>query len=109
MTVYGGYSDPTRADAARARLLQPLQPCLIEGFLVADPPLNQVVARPRGRAARKLQQPAARRMEARPVPHRHESDIIQTASVLQGRGLFQNVPATRRQGLETGVKYQTER
>ena len=31
-----------------------------------------------------------------------ESDIIQVASVLQGRGVFQNVPATRRQGLEAG-------
>ena len=37
-----------------------------------------------------------------------ESDIIQVASVLQGRGVFQNVPATRRQGVEAGVNYQTQ-
>jgi hypothetical protein len=36
-----------------------------------------------------------------------QNDIIQVASVLQGRGVFQNVPATRRQGLEAGAQYQT--
>src|SRR5262249_11000348 len=29
-----------------------------------------------------------------------ENDIIQVSSIIQGRGVFQNVPATRRQGLE---------
>ena len=32
-------------------------------------------------------------------------DIIQLASVIQGRGFFQNVAATRRQGLEASVEY----
>src|SRR6476619_414420 len=36
-----------------------------------------------------------------------QNDIIQVASTLQGRGVFQNVPATRRQGLEAGAQYQT--
>src|SRR5262249_54155213 len=36
------------------------------------------------------------------------NDILQVASPLQGRGVFQNVPATRRQGLETGAQYQSE-
>src|SRR5262249_20575389 len=35
-----------------------------------------------------------------------ENDIIQVASIIQGRGVFQNVPATRRQGLEAGAQYQ---
>src|SRR5262249_22498618 len=34
------------------------------------------------------------------------NDIIQVASIIQGRGVFQNVPATRRQGLEAGAQYQ---
>jgi iron complex outermembrane receptor protein len=33
-------------------------------------------------------------------------DIINVASVIQGRGFFQNVPGTRRQGLEASVQYQ---
>src|SRR5262249_15902920 len=36
-----------------------------------------------------------------------QNDIIQVASTLQGRGVFQNVPATRREGLEADAQYQT--
>jgi len=36
-------------------------------------------------------------------------DIVQVASVIQGRGVFQNVPRTRRQGLETSLQYQSPR
>src|SRR6516225_12470565 len=36
-----------------------------------------------------------------------QNDIIRVASVLQGRGVFQNVPLTRRQGLEAGAQYQS--
>jgi iron complex outermembrane receptor protein len=36
-------------------------------------------------------------------------DIITTASNIQGRGFFQNVPATRRQGLEAGAQYTAPR
>ncbi len=32
-------------------------------------------------------------------------DIITTASNIQGRGVFRNVPATRRQGIEAGARY----
>ena len=32
-------------------------------------------------------------------------DILRLASVIQGRGFFTNVAATRRQGLEAGVEY----
>jgi iron complex outermembrane receptor protein len=32
-------------------------------------------------------------------------DIITTASNIQGRGVFRNVPATRRQGIEAGAHY----
>ncbi len=36
-----------------------------------------------------------------------QNDIIEVASALQGRGVFQNVPLTRRQGSEAGAQYQT--
>ena len=32
-------------------------------------------------------------------------DIISVASTIPGRGFFQNVPGTRRQGFETGLRY----
>ena len=33
------------------------------------------------------------------------NDIINVASIIQGRGFFQNVPGTRRQGVEAGIQY----
>src|SRR5262249_24104412 len=38
-----------------------------------------------------------------------QNEIIQVASALQGRGVFQNVPLTRRQGVEAGADYRTEK
>ena len=34
-------------------------------------------------------------------------DIVNLASLIAGRGFFQNVPGTRRQGLETSLQYQS--
>ena len=63
-----------RADAARTRLRQSERPCLLEGFLVADPPLQQVVARTveAGSARQCADRGRAARMEARGVPHRQQ-------------------------------------
>ena len=36
-----------------------------------------------------------------------ENDIISVASTIQGRGVFQNVEATRRQGLEAAAQYRS--
>jgi iron complex outermembrane receptor protein len=36
------------------------------------------------------------------------NDIIQVASQIQGRGVFQNVAATRRQGLEASAEYRSK-
>jgi iron complex outermembrane receptor protein len=82
---------------------------LLEGFLVSDPPLQQVVARTREAGLRGNINTAGGRGDWKLGLFRIDSqnDIIQVPSVLQGRGVFQNVPATRRQGLEAGAQYQT--
>jgi iron complex outermembrane receptor protein len=36
-------------------------------------------------------------------------DIVNLASLIAGRGFFQNVPGTRRQGLEASLQYQSSR
>jgi outer membrane cobalamin receptor len=81
----------------------------LEGFLVSDPPLQQVVARTKEAGLRGSINTAGGRGDWKLGLFRIDSqnDIIQVASVLQGRGVFQNVPATRRQGLEAGAQYQT--
>ena len=110
MTFYAGYSEANRAPTPlELGCSNPQRPCLLEGFLVADPPLNQVVARTREAGLRGNVNTAGGRGDWKLGLFRtdSESDIIQVASVLQGRGVFQNVPATRRQGLEAGVNYQT--
>ena len=110
MTFYAGYSEANRAPTPlELGCSNPLRPCLLEGFLVSDPPLNQVVARTKEVGLRGNFNNAGGRGDWKLGLFRtdSESDIIQVASVLQGRGVFQNVPATRRQGIEAGVNYQT--
>jgi iron complex outermembrane receptor protein len=110
MTFYAGYSEANRAPTPlELGCSNPQRPCLLEGFLVSDPPLNQVVARTREMGLRGNINTAGGRGDWKLGLFRtdSESDIIQVASVLQGRGVFQNVPATRRQGLEAGAQYQT--
>jgi outer membrane receptor protein involved in Fe transport len=78
-----------------------------EGFLVSDPSLNRVVARTREAGLRGNINTAGGGGDWKLGLFRtdSESDIIQVASVLQGRGVFQNVPGTRRHGLEAGALY----
>jgi iron complex outermembrane recepter protein len=111
MTFYAGYSEANRAPTPlELGCSNPQRPCLLEGFLVSDPPLQQVVARTREAGLRGNITIAGGRGDWKLGLFRtdSESDIIQVASVLQGRGVFQNVPETRRQGLEAGAQYQTE-
>ena len=45
ITAYGGYSESNRAPTPlELGCSNPNQPCLIESFLVSDPPLQQVVS-----------------------------------------------------------------
>src|SRR5215472_485702 len=110
MTFYAGYSEANRIPTPlELGCSNPLKPCLIEGFLVSDPPLQQIVARTREAGLRGNINTAGGRGDWKLGLFRTDSqnDIVQVQSVLQGRGVFQNVPATRRQGLEAGAQYQT--
>jgi iron complex outermembrane receptor protein len=110
MTFYAGYSEANRIPTPlELGCSNPLKPCLLEGFLVSDPPLQQVVARTYEAGLRGNINTAGGRGDWKLGLFRTDSrnDIIQVASMLQGRGVFQNVPATRRQGLEAGAQYQT--
>ena len=112
VTVYGGYSESNRAPTPlELGCANPSKPCLLEGFLVSDPPLKQVVARTyeaglRGKAAL-----SDGRIEWKAALFHTDSanDIINVASAIQGRGVFQNVAATRRQGAEAGAQYFADR
>jgi iron complex outermembrane receptor protein len=109
MTFYTGYSESNRAPTPlELGCSNPAKPCLLEGFLVSDPPLQQVVARTKEIGLRGDSQIAGGRYDWKIGWFRTDSqnDIINVASIIQGRGVFQNVAATRRQGLEAGGTYQ---
>jgi iron complex outermembrane receptor protein len=109
MTFYTGYSEANRAPTPlELACSNPQKPCLLEGFLVSDPTLQQVVARTKEAGLR-----GNVKLNGAPLDWKlglfrtdSENDIIQVSSIIQGRGVFQNVPATRRQGLEAGAQYQ---
>src|SRR5262249_53465886 len=108
MTFYAGYSEANRIPTPlELGCSNSLKPCLLEGFLVSDPPLQQVVAKTVEAAFRGNINTGNGRGDWKLGLFHTDSqnDIIQVASVLQGRGVFQNVPLTRRQGLEAGAHF----
>lgn len=112
LSVYGGYSESNRAPTPlEIGCSNPNKPCLIESALVSDPPLKQVVSRTYEAGLRGNLPLHEGRFDWKVGAFRTDitDDIITTASNLQGRGFFTNVPATRRQGLEAGVQYNAPR
>jgi iron complex outermembrane receptor protein len=104
LTFFGGYSEANRAptplelDCADRTL-----PCLLEGSLVSDPPLAQVVAHTyeaglRGKLEGVSWSASLFRTDS-------DNDIVALASVIQGRGYYANVPLTRRQGVDITGDY----
>ncbi len=114
LTLYGSYAEANRAPtAAELACADPENPCLIESFLTADPPLKQVVSHTfelglRGNLANLG---ADQKLEWTAGLFRTENtdDIIAVASTSNGRGFFQNAGDTLRQGVELGVVYQDTR
>jgi iron complex outermembrane receptor protein len=108
LTVYGGYSESNRAPTPlEIGCSNPNRPCLIESALVADPPLRQVVSHTYEAGLRGIVPVNGGKIDWKLGAYRTDvsDDIITTASNVQGRGFFQNVSATRRQGLEAGAQY----
>ena len=110
LTAYFGYSQSNRAPTPlELACANPNRPCLIEGALVSDPPLKQVVASTYEAGLRSNFALDRGKLEWKAALFRTNSsdDIINVASTVQGRGFFQNVPGTRRQGVEASVQYKS--
>ncbi len=107
VSAHAVYSEANRAPTPlELGCANPMRPCLLEGFLVADPPLEQVVARTVEAGLARQRADRGRRLEWKLALFRTDSsnDIIRVASAIPGRGVFQNVDATRRQGLEASAE-----
>jgi len=113
VSLYGGYSQSNRAPTpAELSCASPASPCSLTNFFVVDPSLKQVVAQNYEAGVRgsfglaSIGGPAAGRVSWNLGLFRTDADddILFTTSVgVLGRGYFQNVGSTRRQGVEAGV------
>ena len=112
VSLYAGYAESNRVPTPLENACSDrVRPCLIESFLVADPPLKQVVGKTYEAGARGSVSLFDGTLDWKVGGFRTDSldDIVHLASAVQGRGFFQNVPETRRQGVETSVQYQSSR
>jgi outer membrane receptor protein involved in Fe transport len=104
LTAYAGYSEANRAPTPlELGCADPAHPCIIANFLVADPPLKQVVSRTveAGFRGSKELNVGTLSWKLGAFRARNDDDILAIPSpVLQGFGFFQNIGATRRQGIE---------
>jgi iron complex outermembrane recepter protein len=109
VTAYAGYSQSNRAPTPlELGCSDPTHPCLIDNFLISDPPLKQVVsytyeAGLRGSLGQKL------KWNVGAYRTTSKDDIINVASEISGFGFFQNAAKTRRQGIEAGLTYKEDR
>jgi iron complex outermembrane receptor protein len=109
-TFYAGYSEANRAPTPlELGCSNPQRPCLLEGFLVSDPPLQQVVAHTYEAGLRGNVKVENGKIDWKFGLFRTDSsnDIIHVASSIQGRGVYQNVGGTRRQGIEASAEYRS--
>ncbi len=113
LTAYAGYSINNRAPtASEIECSNPLEPCLLPSSLSGDPPkLQQVIAHTLEAGLRGQQSTAGGgRLGWNAGVFRTDLDNdIYGVSTSNGKGYFENIGATRRQGVEAGMKFQGRR
>jgi outer membrane receptor protein involved in Fe transport len=111
VTGYAGWSEGNRAPSpAELTCSNPSSPCLIDAFLVSEPPLKQVVSHTveaglRGNFATPQRIPGHFVWNLGVYRTNAFNDILLLASQINGFGYFTNVGETRRQGIEAGLTY----
>jgi len=113
LTVYAGYSETNRAPTpAELSCADPLSPCSLTNFFVADPNLRQVVAHTYEAGVRgELTPYEGSKLDWKFALFRTDSDddILFVSSTTIGRAFFRNVGGTRRQGFDTGIQFRSGR
>lgn len=113
LTAYAGYAETNRAPtAAELGCADPAHPCIIDNFVVSDPPLKQVVAHSWEAGLRSsvaIDEPQGR-LDWNLDVFRTDSDddIFNVPSSVSGFGYFLNAGKTRRQGIEAGIGFHAE-
>ncbi len=113
--AYASYSEANRAPTPlELGCADPNAPCVIDNFLVSDPPLKQVVSHTIETGLRgdfKLADvlPGNFRWSAGLYRTLNFNDILSVPSGITGRGYFVNAGTTQRQGVEASLRYSDER
>src|SRR6187551_2489620 len=106
-TAYAGYSEANRAPTPlELACADPARPCIVAAFLIADPPLRQVVSRTVEAGFRGSKELNIGTLGWKIGGFRatNADDILAIPSPeVQGFGYFQNVGRTQRQGIEAQV------
>ena len=108
-TLYAGYAEANRAPTpAEFSCADPNAPCSLTNFFVADPNLKQVVSHTieggfRGHGDDRAG--GTFRWHAGYFHVDADDDILFAASEVTGRAFFENIGATRRQGVELSGDY----
>ncbi len=114
VTLYGGYSEANRVPTPlELGCSSPTTPCMIDNFLIADPPLKQVVGRTYEAGLRGSfgASPKTGQLSWGVGVFRTglTDDIINVASTVPMFGYFQNAGKTLREGIEAKLNYKLDR
>jgi outer membrane receptor protein involved in Fe transport len=112
VTVYLGYSEANRTPTpAEISCASPERPCSLTNFFVGDPDLNQVTAETVEAGLKGKAEAAGLALTWSVDAFRTTShnEIILVSSELHGRAFFQNVGATRRQGVTANLELRSRR
>ena len=114
LTAYAGYSEANRAPTPlELGCSSPTNPCIIDNFLIADPPLKQVVSHTyeagiRGTAGTGPQTGFVS-WSLGTFYTLLRDDIVNVAGSQPMTGFFQNAGNTLREGIEAKINYQWDR
>jgi iron complex outermembrane receptor protein len=115
ISVYASYSEANRAPTPlELGCSSPTNPCMIDNFLVADPPLKQIVARTVEagfKGNNQVSGPLPGRVDWSVSLYRAENqdDIYSVPSIVTGFGYYTNAGDTLRQGVDLGATYTTDK
>jgi iron complex outermembrane recepter protein len=116
IAAYASYSEANRAPTPlELGCSSPTQPCMIDNFLVADPPLQQIVARTVEagfKGSNAIGGPIPGRLDWSIAGYRTENqnDIYSVPSQqVIGFGYYVNAGDTLRQGVDLGATYTTDK
>lgn len=107
LTLRGGYAETNRTPTpAELSCADKDAPCSLANFFIADPPLEQVVAKSWNIGATGNADAGGWALAWQAATWRttNRNDIQYVASEIRGRAYFRNIGSTQRQGIDLGVK-----